>query len=351
MSKAGQRIRVCRVSAHSCIAILMSVCAAMSGCSDEKPAGTGGSAGTGGALDGGGTGGTSPQLSLNIDEAARISSPFDATPDPDGNFVYITALDRESGAGVFKVAAGGGAATPLHVGSPFVSPFGIATSSDGKTLYVADPAWESEDGASTGQIFALSASGGSPAAVAGTAGLSARGLEVFDENGKDQIIFSGREKDGSAGVFKVAATGGNVTRLSEGVALSDPSGIAVGKAGEIYVADTRSSGARSASIVLIKAGASSEISSDVPVGYPVGIALTKDDKTLMVSGLDRATLTDVVYAVDVASKSVSTFVGSDSIKINQFEEPAGVHRAKNGNVFAWADSNANGGGTVYVIGK
>ena len=35
--------------------------------------------------------------------------------------------------------------------------------------------------------------------------------------------------------------------------------------------------------------------------------------------------------------------------VKDFNEPAGLHRAKNSESYVWADSRANGGGTVYVI--
>jgi hypothetical protein len=35
--------------------------------------------------------------------------------------------------------------------------------------------------------------------------------------------------------------------------------------------------------------------------------------------------------------------------VGQFHEPAGLHRAHDADVFAWADSQANASGTVYVL--
>lgn len=342
MKKVGQRRRARRQGEGSCTALLVSVLAMSSGCTDDRDVGSG-SGGAGGAEAG--------RAPFDMREVARITSPFDATPDPDGHGVYIVALDPALGAGVFKVAQNGAASAPVYAGAPFVGPFGVATSNDGSTLYVSDPAWESEDGAALGQIFAVPAGGGSPAAVAGTAGMRPRSLEVLDDHGKDMIVFSGRAADGSAGVFRVAASGGTVTRLDAPGSLMDPSGIALTNAGDVYVADSRGNGVREASVLRIKDGQATEILSDVAVGFPVGLALTQDTTTLLVSGLDGATSGDLVYAVDLGSKAVNRFSGSSGIDIGQFQESAGLHRAKNVNVFAWADSRANGSGTVFLLSK
>jgi sugar lactone lactonase YvrE len=311
--------------------------------------GTGGGAGSAGQDGGAGSG------NIGIEKAAEANSPFDATPSPDGKTVYFTAVDpAESSAGVFKVAATGGAITPLHVGSPLSGPVGITTSSDGQKLLIADVAAEWTDGGGnsfdTGQIFSLSVAGGAPSAVPGTSGMQPRGLELRNANGADEVVFSGVDaQSGAPNVFKIASAGGTAMALAPADALSDPSGIAIAQNGDVYVADSTGANTRLASVLLVKGGTATAIASDLPVGYPVGIALTMDDSALFVSGLDPATLTDVVYRIDIATKAQSRFTGSGSIDISKFEESAGLHRAKNANVFAWADSRANTAGTVYLV--
>jgi len=70
--------------------------------------------------------------------AASALTPWDSTPSPDAKMIYFTAAGGKSGPGVFSVAATGGAVKVLAVGAPLIMPLGIAVSSDGKTLYVAD---------------------------------------------------------------------------------------------------------------------------------------------------------------------------------------------------------------------
>ena len=333
-------------------------------CGDDEhvpgaPGGKGGSsgaAGTAGASATGGTAGTGPDSgggNISITKTVEAPNPFDATPDPDGKNVYFTAVDPTAGAGVFKVPVGGGAATTVHAGAPFVAPFGIATSTDGNTLYVADPGSEYTDSAGAaqdgGQVFSLSPSGGTPASIMGTTGYSPRGLEVRAQDGTDEIYFSGRDSSGVPGVFKVATGGGTPSAIASGSPFVDPSGVAVSAAGDVYVADTTNAESRTANVIVVKGGVASVLASDLRVGYPVGIALAQGDGTLFVSGLNPETLNDLVLASDIGSKAVSRYEGSPENNIGMFQEPAGLHRAKQANVFAWADSKANAGGTVYTL--
>jgi sugar lactone lactonase YvrE len=317
--------------------------------------GTSGAAGSSGTAGTSGTGGTAPDSgggNISISKGAEAPNPFDATPDPDGQNVYFTAVDPMQGAGVFKIPAGGGAVTTVHAGAPFASPFGIATSTDGNTLFVADAASEVTDSAgeseAIGQIFALSPSGGTPTSIMGTTGYSPRGLEVLQKDGTDEIYFSGRDTAGVPGVFKVAAGGGTPSALASGSPFVDPSGVAVSAAGDVYVADTTNAESKFASVFVVKGGTTSVLAEELRVGYPVGIALAQGDGTLFVSGLDPETLTDLVLAIDVSTKSVARYTGSMENNIGLFEEPAGLHRAKRSNVFAWADTKA-AGGTVYIL--
>ena len=103
-----------------------------------------------------------PQAGISISPAAndkQFTAPFDATPDPDGKFIYFTAISVTDGPAVFKVGADGQGLTKLFAGAPLVSPFGISISDDGKTLVIADAGAES-DTDEMGSLFTMSVDGG-----------------------------------------------------------------------------------------------------------------------------------------------------------------------------------------------
>src|SRR5690242_771897 len=92
-------------------------------------------------------------------QSGQYQRPLDSVPNPDATTIYFTATGPK-GPGVFQVPAAGGAAVEIATGAPFAEPVGIAISSDGRQLYVADP--------KAGQIFVVPVAGGAPAALSGT---------------------------------------------------------------------------------------------------------------------------------------------------------------------------------------
>lgn len=282
----------------------------------------------------------------------QIHRPVDATPSPDGKDVYFIASAKapdENGIGtvaqaaIYKVSAAGGPATKLFQGDPLVEPTSITISPNGQTLFIADVAAETSADRSDGRVWTLGVGGGTPAPLAGTDGLAPTGLEIMG----DSLYITGT-KDKKTGLYKSGLTGGNVGEVATGDAFSDPGGVAVAKNGTAFVVDTGSvlHGAAMASVVKVTAdGKTSVLVEGLSVGAPAGIAITLDEKTLFVSGFDTAAGTDVVYTVDVASGEFGLFTD----KIADFRDSAGLHRAHDVDVFAWADGHANATGTVYVL--
>jgi DNA-binding beta-propeller fold protein YncE len=265
--------------------------------------------------------------------------PFDSTPDPTGTNVYFTAIDADGNSGVFKAAATGGAVTKLFSGDPLVAPLGIAITSDGAQLFIADPA--ASTAGDRGQIYVVPVAGGTPTPFGGTDGYVPKSVTVVGTT----LYFAGIDKtSGAPGVFKVPVSGGNVDTVATGVL--DPSGVAADRAGNVYFVDTIG-GAHSV-IYKVAPGSTTPtpIVTELIVGYPAGIALSGDGAVLLASSIAAATRTDEVRVIDLASNQ-STSNASGEIGSNI--EAAGLHRAANAAVYSWADSMAHGTGTIYVL--
>jgi hypothetical protein len=283
---------------------------------------------------------------------------FDAQPNAMGTTVFFTGIDSMGNAGVFKQAiCPAGAVVTVYTGPQFDAPFGIALSSDDKTVFVADPSAPEDPSYADptkdrGVLYSLAAAGGmAPAILAGS--VQPRSVTVHVEAGSDQVYFTGIDKaNGKAGVFKVPAGGGAVTTVAEGAPFQDPAGIAIAKNGDIYVVDTLGTGSGLGAVIQIPNGMTTgtPFVPNIQVGYPAGIAILSDASQLLLSGLDPTAQSDAVVQITVSSKAVNNITTG----IAGFSEAAGLHRALNADVFAWADTKAKpmgmtGTGTVFVI--
>jgi hypothetical protein len=284
-----------------------------------------------------------------ISSATTFRTPVDAALSPDGKVAFFIAVEGDEAAIYRTDAPSTAAPVKLFAGAPLVSPFGIDVSTDGARLVLSDPGAQVDpEVPARGELYTLDAMGGTPARIAAASGYKPRGLAVTSEGGVDVVYFSGAEAStGLPGVFKVGLGGGAVAVVAKDAPLHDPSGLAVAKDGTVYVMDASDPEGVGARLLKVSGGVVSVMQSALAVGYPAGVALSQDEKTVLVSALDPATRTDAVLRVPVAGGEVQLI----SSGIDAFEEPAGLHRARNVDTFIWADSKANGGGTVYVINK
>lgn len=331
----GQRTRSKRFRAGPALAIGMAT-SLLAGCPSDKPPDN---------PD------TVPPLGGTLSAKAATTGgsylrPLDTVPSADGSTFYFTAMG-DAGMGVFRVAAAGGAAQAVAAGAPFVGPFGVGISSDDKTLFVADvtagldPSDPTGAGAA-GQIFTVATGGGAPSPLAGTAGTRPRALDVVSQGGADVIYYSG-VLNGQPGVLKISAGGGSPAAVATGAPFTDPSGVAVAKNGDVYVVNTAGDSSTSASIIKISGGAASELLGGVQVGYPAGLALSRDENTLLISGQDGSR--SVVHTLDIASKTLAT----QSMGLEGSADSGGLHRARNADIFAWAGVTVGDRGTVFHV--
>jgi hypothetical protein len=280
-------------------------------------------------------------------DKGQFTSPFDAIADGKTMMVYFTAIALPEGVpAVFKVGADGKGLARLFAGDPLVSPFGITLTDDGATLLIADSGAES-DTDELGAVFSLGAGGGTPSVLPGTQGTVPKGIEALG----DSLYYTGIAGVGAKAqpaVYKAPIAGGAPVILAQGLPLLDPSGVAVTKSGDVYVLDTASAATHRATVFKL-GGTPTVIAKDIFVGYPSGIAIGTDDKSLMVSALDETAATDVVFTIDVASGEMKPLSDAVQSTIGGFRESAGLHRSRSGNVYAWADGRADNSGTVFVL--
>lgn len=279
-----------------------------------------------------------------------FNTPLDATPDPDGKNVYFIAFTPLGETAIFSGLTDGSAVcNALHTGAPLVAPLNIAISTDGNTLFIADTGGDDADDATStdaGQILSMPASGGVPVPIAGTQGLRPRGIEVLKGANGDMIYFAGTDPMTREGaLYRIDSAGGAANVVAKGSPMVDPSGLAIASDGTAYLCDTINSEFGTSTLIAVQNGTAKVIANDIRGGYPCGVSITADEQTVLVSGYNAQTETDAVVVVDVATSQVSLL----SNGIDQFTESAGLHRAKNLNRFAWADSKANKSGTVFTV--
>lgn len=312
----------------------------LSGCESQRPAPLGPAPGDGTIKD---------LTAAATAGPATFRAPLDAALSPDGKTAYFVALAGDEAA-VFRTPAPSSEPPALLAkGGRLVSPFGVDVSSDGATLVLADSSAlpESDEG-EPGALLVLSSSGGTPQPLAGTAGYRPRGVVVVKTASGDVVYFSGRERGtGEPGVFSVPLGGGTVSVVAKGGPFVEPSGLAVDAAGTVYTADVGDPDGQNARVLEVAQGTPRVFLANVAVGYPAGVALSQDEKTLLLSARHPQARTDAVVRAPVGGGEIELITGG----IDAFEEPAGLHRARSADTYIWADSAANGGGTVYVINK
>jgi sugar lactone lactonase YvrE len=284
-----------------------------------------------------------------VSEPGHYGTPFDATPSPDGALVYFTA-EGERGGMVLRVSPGD-QAEPLAQGAPLVAPRGLDVSGDGGTLYVADEAAASVSGA--GQVFALPAAGGTPAALPQAAGYRPRALTVAVEAGAEVLYVTGSHPDdGRPVLLRLPLDGAKGSIIAAGAPMVEPSGVTVARDGALYVADRSAAGEERGSLFRVRGATLEELATGFLTGGPVvGIALTGDERAILVSSLEEQARGAQALIVDLTTLAQARFdkvIGANS-------GAGGLQRAANADVYAWADATSPGrgrppgGGGVYTL--
>jgi sugar lactone lactonase YvrE len=298
--------------------------------------------------DGGGSG----QLAEAREVGVAVDSPFDATPSPKADAVYFTGMSVADAGVLYKIGTAA-KSTPTMLASGFIAPTSVVVATAGDTVYVSDLGIVDEGDANTpsgpgGVIYRVPAGGGDKVPLAGTEGYGARSLDLVSEGKQgDVIYFSGSHPEtGAAGVYRLPlGSGGALEAIYEGGTLRELSGIAVTADGDIYVIDTIGSSGGGTLIKISPTGDVSEVVVGLRVGYPAGLALTRDENFVLISGVNPEKGSSQVYRIELADPTFENIEVID-MGISQNTESAGLHRAHEVDNYAWADS----GGTVYLLG-
>lgn len=296
-------------------------------------------------------GSTSAFSSVDVaaNAAAGFTNPLSGTPLPSGEIVFIARLppsdDAPAQPALFR-GSPGAAPVVLYSGALLSNPLDLDATADGVSLLVADSVHLDDAGENAGgALLTFPVDGGEP--VASAIGYLPRAVTVADTG---EVYFSGRDPEsGELGVFELA--GDTAVPVYVGAPLVDPSGIAVFSDGRVLVADTSyadGDGAGTASrgaVMLIDHGQATLFASGFETGYPAGIALTKDEHVLVVSG-QGADSSNLVFLFDTGAPEAAPQV--ETAFASEQWSSGGLHRAHGLNHFAWCD-RAKNGGTVYSI--
>lgn len=281
--------------------------------------------------------------------SAGFTSPLSGTPLPEGGVAFIAMLpateEVAARPALFRADAGADPSV-LYSGDLLQNPLDLDVSADGAAILVADAVHLDENGENAGgAMLTFPIDGGDP--VASAIGYKPRAVTVADSG---EVYFSGTDPESSEpGVF--ALVDDAVTAVYVGAPLVDPSGIAVFGDGRVAVADTSFSDGEDstissrAAVVMLEDGEASLFVSGFETGYPAGLALTKNDAVLIVSGQGPDS-SNLVFLFDTARPEAEPQIETGFA--SQMWSSGGLHRAHGENRFAWCDRAADGG-TVYSI--
>ena len=287
-----------------------------------------------------------------VAETDAATKPVDAAPSPDGSVVYYLT-DGDRGPALLRVAAlEGSPSTAIVEGAPLVKPTGIGVATDSSHVFVADQQalQDSVAGASGGILVVptgTNPAGLAPATatlLAGTEGRSPRGLDVFGQSGSDVVWFTGTDHtDGTPGLFRVAATGGEVVTVAEGAPFVSPDSVVVTARGVAYVTD-QGGGQGKGRVFRVSDGEVIPVLSDLRLGAPAGVTIANDDATLLVSSVDPSSGSDQVLFLDLASGDT---VAATKVVGANMNSSGGLHKAHAAPVLAWSDVQRPG--RVYRV--
>jgi sugar lactone lactonase YvrE len=282
-----------------------------------------------------------PGAPVVLTRNASFSTPLTVVLTASGATSYFTARTPAGAAALFRSAGAGATPTAVPItGVALVFPTGMAISADDNRLYIADQAANramTNTGTEEGALISVPTEGG--AATALNIGTLRRPRGVAAHGSPEQLTFIAVQDDGTPVVARMAATGGTVTVLAMGGGTSplrDPSAVAVAADGTAYVTDGRADSGLGAVFRIPMGGAPARIVGRLHMGLPAGIALSRDERRLLVAGWDVET-----------GPGRLTWVGVDGMGAMSpmalgapLTSPVGIARARNADIYGIADDTA-----------
>lgn len=282
-----------------------------------------------------------PGTPVVLTRNASFSTPLTVVLTASGATSYFTARTPAGAATLFRSAGAGAAPTAVAItGVALVFPTGLAISADDNRLYIADQAANRvmmNIGLEEGALLSVPTEGG--AATALNIGNLRRPRAVATHGTPEQLTFIAIQDDGTPVVARMAATGGTVTVLAmvgPTSPLRDPSAVAVAADGTAYVTDGRADSGLGAVFRIPVGGMATRILGRLRMGLPAGIALSRDERRLLVAGWNVET-----------GPGRLTWVGVDGMGAMSpmtlgapLTSPVGLSRARNADIYGIADDTA-----------
>ncbi len=271
-----------------------------------------------------------------------FSTPLTVALTSSGATAYFTARTPGGVATLFRSTGGTSAPTVVPVtGVPLVFPTGLAIGADDAHLYIADQA-ASRGGAvfgtEEGALLSIATEGGAATAI--NIGMLRRPRAVAVHGSPEQLTFIAFQDDGTPVVARTAASGGGTaTVIASGAGdspLRDPSALAVAADGTVYLTDARADGGLGAVFRIAPAGTPVRILRHLRMGLPAGIALSADERHVLVAGWDVETGPGrLTWAATDGTGAMSPAAFGTPIT-----SPAGVARAHGSDTYGIADDTA-----------
>jgi DNA-binding beta-propeller fold protein YncE len=229
-----------------------------------------------------------------------------------------------------------------------VSPRGIAAAPDGLAILVADP-----HAGGSGAIITIPVHCGKPTIVTGSRGTAPQNLVAVSKGGKESIYFTGKDPvTGKLAVLMLPAIGAPVpVVLYSGSPLVSPDGVAVTRAGTLFIADRAAAGQNQGEVFRISNSRIIPIAGKIRLGNPGGIALSPNDALLLVSALQDHYPRAQVVLVDLqtlATGSVTKVVGTNPGAGGLHAQPLLV-QGKGPALYSWCGVTVDNRGVVFQV--